>query len=351
MRAPAPLRWRRTAIRVAAILLPALLLTGCLFPPEPMTTEAEEVRTLYLVIFGLGALVFVGVEGFLIYAIFRYRRRDDRLPEQHHGNIKVEIVWTVIPTVIVLILFVTSMFTLGDISARSDDPVRIEVEGQQFSWTFRYANGYAVSGNPLAPPVLVVPAGMPVRLSLVSRDVIHSFFVPAFLVKTDVVPFGQNQTPNELEFTVTTPGTYRGQCAEYCGTLHADMTFAVQAMAPAAFDAWLATAASATPTPVPAASAPPDAHVVEVTADRIEFNVHELEVPAGEVFIIRFTNAEAIDHNVSVYDGETALFTGGVVVGPDATVDYVVGPLEAGEYTFICDFHPIPAMTGTLTVR
>ena len=336
-------------IRLAAVCLPALVLSGCLFPPEPMTTQAEEVRTLFLVIFGLGALVFVGVEGFLIYAVFRYRRRDDRLPAQHHGNTKVEIVWTVIPTVIVLILFVTSMFTLGDISARSDDPVRIEVEGQQFSWTFRYANGYSVTGNVLAPPVLVVPTGEPVRLALVSRDVIHSFFVPAFLVKTDVVPFGQGQAPNELEFTVTTPGTYRGQCAEFCGTLHADMTFAVQAMAPADFDAWLATAASATPTP--AASVPPDVHVAELTADNIAFSVQELQVPAGEPFIIRFTNAEGVDHNVSIYDGETALFTGSTVTGPDVTVDYLFGPLEPGEYTFICDFHPIQAMTGTLTVR
>jgi len=336
-------------VRLAAVCLPALVLTGCLFPPEPMTTQAEEIRTLFLVIFGLGALVFVGVEGFLIYAIIRYRRRDDRLPEQHHGNTKVEIVWTVIPTVIVLILFVTSMFTLGDISARSDDPVRIEVEGQQFSWTFRYANGYAVTGNVLTPPVLVVPAGEPVRLALVSRDVIHSFFVPAFLIKTDVVPFGQGQAPNELEFTVTTPGTYRGQCAEFCGTLHADMTFAVQALAPADFDAWLASAASATRTP--AASLPPDVHVVELTAANLAFSVHELEVLADEPFIIRFTNAEGIDHNVAIYDGKTTLFTGSTVTGPDVTVDYLVPALESGEYTFICDFHPIRAMTGTLTVR
>lgn len=336
-------------IRLAAVCLPALLLTGCLFPPEPMTTQAEEVRTLFLIIFGLGALVFVGVEGFLIYAVFRYRRRDDQLPTQHHGNTKVEIVWTVIPTVIVLILFVTSMFTLGDISARGDNPVRIEVEGQQFSWTFRYANGVSVTGNVLAPPVLVVPTGQPVRLALVSRDVIHSFFVPAFLVKTDVVPFGQGQAPNELEFTVTTPGTFRGQCAELCGTLHADMTFTVQAMAPAEFDVWLAAAASATPTP--AASVPPDVHVVELTADNIAFDRLELEVSAGEPFVIRFTNAEGVVHNVSIYDGETAMFTGDEVTGPDATIEYPVDPLEPGVYTFICDFHPIQAMTGTLTVR
>jgi len=337
-------------IRLAAVCLPALLVTGCLFPPEPMTTQAEEVRTLFLIIFGLGALVFVGVEGFLIYAVFRYRRRDDRLPAQHHGNTKVEIVWTIIPTVIVLILFVTSMFTLGSISARSDNPVVIEVEGFQWQWTFRYENGYAVTGNFIEPPVLVVPAGEPVRLKLISRDVIHSFFVPAFLIKTDVVPFGQGQAPNELEFTVTIPGTYRGQCAEFCGLLHASMTFTVQAMAPADFDAWLTEVGSATPPPPPP-SAPPGVHVVELTADNIAFNVHELEVPAGEPFIIRFTNAEGVDHNVSIYDRETALFTGGTVTGPDVTEDYLVDALEPGEYRFICDFHPIAAMTGTLTVR
>ena len=336
-------------IRLAAVCLPALLLAGCLFPPEPMTTQAEEVRTLFLVIFGLGALVFVGVEGFLIYAVFRYRRRDDRLPAQHHGNTKVEIVWTIIPTVIVLILFVTSMFTLGSISARSDNPVVIEVEGFQWQWTFRYENGYAVTGNFIEPPVLVVPAGDPVRLKLISRDVIHSFFVPAFLIKVDVVPFGQGQAPNELEFTVTAPGTYRGQCAEFCGLLHASMTFTVQALAPADFDAWLAAAASATPTP--AASVPPDLHVVELSADNIAFSVHELEVPAGEPFIVRFTNAEGVDHNVAIYDGTEILFTGTKVTGPDVTVDYLVDALDPGEYTFICDFHPIQAMTGTLMVR
>ena len=158
MRARTPHRWRTLLIRLLAVALPSLLLAGCIFPPEPATTEADEVRTLFLVIFFLGAVVFVGVEGFLLYAVFRYRRRDDQLPVQHHGNRKVEIVWTVIPTIIVLILFVTSMITLGNISARSDDPLVIEVEGQQFSWTFRYDNGYTVVADPPDPPAMVVPA-------------------------------------------------------------------------------------------------------------------------------------------------------------------------------------------------
>lgn len=348
MRSGARSRWRRRFIRLAAVGLPILAVTGCAFPPDPMTTEAQEVRVLFFVIFALGALVFLGVEGFLVYAVVRYRRRDDRLPEQHHGNRKVEVVWTVIPTVIVMILFVTSMITLGHISARSDDPVKIEVEGFQWQWTFRYDTGYSVTGTPAAPPTMVVPTDIPVRLTLVSHDVIHSFYVPAFLVKKDVIPFGQGRAPNELEFTVTTPGTYRGQCAEFCGDLHHAMTFTVEAMAPADFEQWLAEAGTATPTP--AASVPPAATVVELTAQTIEFDVHELSVPAGEPFIIRFTNNDAVVHNVSIYQDTTSLFVGSQVIGP-ATVDYLVPALPAGEYTFICDYHPIPQMTGTLTAN
>ncbi|HUG94692.1 MAG TPA: cupredoxin domain-containing protein, partial [Pleomorphomonadaceae bacterium] len=101
----------------------------------------------------------------------------------------------------------------------------------------------------------------------------------------------------------------------------------------------------------PAASVPPDVHVVELTADNIAFDRLELEVPAGETFVIRFINAEGVDHNVSISDGDTTLFTGATVTGPDVIVDYLVPALDPGEYTFICDFHPIQAMTGTLTVR
>ena len=153
--------------------------------------------------------------------------------------------------------------------------------------------------------------------------------------------------PNELEFTVTDPGTYRGQCAEFCGDLHADMTFTVEAMEPAAFAEWLDTASSATPTP-PEASLPPDVQVVELSAENIAYDRLEIEVPAGEPFVIRFTNLEDIVHNVSVYDGDATIFEGPEVTGPDATVDYLIPALDPGEYTYICDFHPIPDMTGTL---
>ena len=225
-----------------------------MIPPEPHTTQAKEVFWLYNVVLVMGAIVFVGVEGFIVYSIVRYRRRDDRLPTQVHGNNLVELVWTAIPTVIVLILFVLSTFTLNSISTRAATPgVTIEVEGKQWAWVFHYLDSDADSTNDVVvsetAPVMAVPVGEPVLLRLISHDVIHSFYVPAFLVKRDVIPTG-DRPPNELEFTVSEAGTYRGQCAEFCGLWHARMTFSVQAMPRAEFDAWIASMqAGATPAP------------------------------------------------------------------------------------------------------
>ena len=247
----------RKAFRIAGPLLVMALLGGCLFPPTPETTQAKDVFTLYVVVFIMGAVVFFGVEGAIVYSIIRYRRRDDRLPDQLHGHTLIEILWTAIPTVIVMFLFVWSTITLGTTQAKSDPAVTIEVTGFQWQWTFHYLDGdndpkndYSVTGTAANPPVMGLPTGEPIRLILKSSDVIHSFFVPHFLVKRDVIPFPNGINPNELEFTVSDPGTYGGQCAEFCGDLHSKMTFTVEAMAPAAFQTWLADAkAGKTPPP------------------------------------------------------------------------------------------------------
>ena len=165
-------------------------------PPAPETKQAKEVFVLYAIVLGMGAVVFVGVEGFILYSIVRYRRRDDRLPTQIHGNNMIELVWTAIPTVIVLIIFVLSTLTLNSIEARSASPgVNVEVNGFQWQWTFRYldgdanaANDVSITGTLAIPPVMVVPVGEPVHLILRSADVIHAFYVPQFLVKRDVIP-------------------------------------------------------------------------------------------------------------------------------------------------------------------
>ncbi|MEO8511448.1 MAG: cytochrome c oxidase subunit II [Chloroflexota bacterium] len=339
----------RAIVRVAGPLLLMVLLGGCLVPPEPKTEASKEVFNLYLIIGVMALVVFVAVEGMIIWSAIRYRRRDDTLPHQLHGNNLVEMIWTAIPLVIVLSLFAMSISTLGKVEARADNPVRIEVEGFQWQWTFRYPDeGVAVTGSAAEAPTMVVPVGEPVLLTLTSVDVIHSFFVPHFIIKRDVVPVAEGERPNELEFTVTEPGTYTGQCAEFCGTFHHSMTFSVQAMQRADYDAYLADLASGGPSAAPSASAPADATVVEISAENVAFSTDQLQVPAGEPFILRFENKEALPHNVAIFDGDTALFEGDIVTGP-TSVDYLVPALDAGEYDFMCQVHP--NMTGTVVAE
>jgi cytochrome c oxidase subunit 2 len=348
----------RAFLRAGALLALALLATACgMVPAEPHTKEAKEVFWLYNVVLIMGGIVFVGVEGFILYSVFRYRRRDDRLPTQVHGNNLVEVIWTAIPTVIVMILFVLSTLTLNSISQAATHPgVRIEVEGKQWSWVFHYldddgdpSNDVIVQGTARTGAVMALPVGEPIHLTLVSNDVIHSFFVPAFLVKRDLIPLPEAKQPNELEFTVTEKGTYSGQCAEFCGDLHAQMTFSVEAMSRADFDAWVEATRSGETPPPPSVGA--DATVLKVAAANIAFDTHDLEVAAGQSFKIEFTNDDTVEHNVGIYKGDQEIFRGDGVTGPGQTVTYLVDALEAGEYTFLCDFHAIPAMTGTLTVK
>jgi cytochrome c oxidase subunit II len=337
----------RTILRVAAPVLLVGLLAGCLFPPEPMTDAGRDVFNLYMLIFILAAIVFVGVEGMIIYSIFRYRRRDDRLPAQLHGNTLIEIVWTAIPTVIVLILFGASVWALNSVEARADEPLTIEADSFQWQWAFRYEEGVNIVGTPGDPPRMVVPVGEPIRLILTSQDVIHSWYVPEFLIKRDNIPFAEGQEPNQLEFTVSQPGTYAGQCAEFCGFGHWAMVFVVEAMERADYDAWLEAELADEPDPDPAPTPAPDAQVIEITARDIAFDTDRLEVPANEDFVIRFANEDSgIPHDVDILgaDGET-IFDGQLIDGP-TVIEYVVPALEPGEYEFICSVHP--TMRGTL---
>lgn len=336
---------RRTLFGAGALLLAALL-GGCLVPPQPATTQAKDVFTLYNIILVMGAVVFLGVEGMIVYSVIRYRRRDDQLPRQVHGNTLVEILWTAIPTVIVLVLFILSIGTLNTIQAKSSNPLTIEVDAFQWQWTFRYLDaGYTVTGTQDTPPVMGLPTNTPIRLILKSNDVIHSFYVPHFLIKRDVIPFPAGQPLNELEFTVSDPGTYPGQCAEFCGQLHARMTFSVEAMAPAKFQAWLASAKAGKPQP----TAVPGATVIKLSAKNLQFSTTRLEVPAGKPFVIEFENQDTVPHNVNILQAGKSLFKGDIVSGPK-TIRYNVQALAAGEYDFICDVHPT-VMVGKLVAK
>jgi len=335
-------------LRVGGPLLLIGLLAGCLLPPDPVTEVGDKVFNLYILVLVLAAIVFVGVEGFILYAVFRYRRRpgDETLPAQVHGNTMIEVIWTIIPTVIVFILFTFSMITLGDVEARSDDPgVTVQVDGFQWNWAFRYEDGPTVRGAPGAPPVLAVPVGEPVRLVLNSIDVNHSFYVPQFLIKRDLIDLGATGRDNELEFTVTEAGTYAGQCAEFCGTSHAEMTFVVEAMARADYDAYIEGLASGSPPPQPGGGE--CSTTVDIKANNTAFDIDSFEVPADTEFCINFENQEDIPHNVAIYAGGEAVFSG-EFLDVAGSITYVVPALPAGDYRFICEAHP-QAMVGDVT--
>jgi cytochrome c oxidase subunit 2 len=298
----------------------------------------------------------------IVWSVLRYRRRpeDVDLPPQTHGNNLVEVLWTAIPTVIVLFLFFISWQSLNKVDAVSSDltqTVRINAIAGQFQWQFEYldASGkhLATQTVPLAGDAgggMAVPVGKPVYVTLTSDDVIHAWYVPKFLFKRDVVP-GQL---NHFEFTVDAEEagqTFHGQCAELCGTFHNAMHFDVLALTPTDFDAWLAKLvekANATPPPPPSG-----APVLKVQAKDIAFDVKTLEVAADAPFVIDFKNDDlsSITHDIQIRQSDGTVLQNQQAIAGGTEQNYQYTPLPAGTYTFICSIHPVPNMTGTLTVK
>ena len=332
------------------------------FPPTAATEQAEEIRGLYTIVFIFAAVIFVVVEALIIWTVLRYRRRagDEELPPQTHGNNLAETLWTVIPTLIVAYLFFISWQTLNSVEAKTEQPpVQVRAIAAQFQWTFEYLaeDGETVEFKQQVPTGqtggLFLPVGQPVRIKLESPDVIHAFYVPRFLFKRDVVP-GQ---VNEFEFTINPEEvgqTFRGQCAELCGAGHRIMTFDVHALGATEYAAWLEDAkAGAQPSGGPPASLPPDATVLEMTASGIAFPTKELAAPAGEPFAIHFVNEDppGTIHDIDIRDASGATLQDQPTIDGGEETTYNYTPLDAGTYTYICSIHPIPAMTGTLTVQ
>jgi cytochrome c oxidase subunit II len=183
----------------------------------------------------VGAIVL----SLIIFTVLRYRRRGrDDEPSQRQYVIPLEIVYTIIPIVIVLVLFGFSWVVQDKVDALSKNPdVTIDVQGFQWQWQFHYRDeDITVTGVPDHRPVMVLPVNETIRLVLTSRDVIHSFYVPGFLFKRDVIP----TITNQFDLQVEKAGTYRGYCAEFCGLNHARMTFTVHAVSKAEYDDWVA---------------------------------------------------------------------------------------------------------------
>jgi cytochrome c oxidase subunit II len=226
--------------RFALVSLLVVLLGGCRFGLPPTVTDqgrhaASLWRLFSIIALAIGALVYALV----VIAVFRYRRRpgDDRPPSQRQYILPLEIVYTAIPLLIVGFLLGVSIQAERKVTHLSDRPdLVVEVIGFQWQWQFRYeGEGVQITGVPGETPVLVLPTGRTVRLDLVSNDVIHSFWVPKFNEKRDLIP----RVHNAIDVRLTEVGEWPGVCSEFCGLDHSQMTFRVRALPPDEFDSWL----------------------------------------------------------------------------------------------------------------
>ncbi|MBN8245970.1 MAG: cytochrome c oxidase subunit II [Verrucomicrobia bacterium] len=254
---------------LAAAPDPALI--PSIFQPE--SVPAETIHQLSLFVLAVTAGIFLVVFGLIAYATWRFRRRpgdDGREPPQIYGSNPVEMAWTVVPLLIVVVLSLATARVIQELQNAPMPPSAVEVEviGHQWWWEIRYPKLGVVTANELHVPVSDPKERRPTHLDLRSADVIHSFWVPRLAGKTDLVPGRQNRLWIEPRRT----GLFLGQCAEYCGTQHAKMLLRVVVHTPEDFARWVASQKSA-PGPVPDPVAP-GRRVFEQTAC---INCHALD--------------------------------------------------------------------------
>ena len=226
---------------LVVLALAAVSILAACSPEHPQSTfggggpVARDQANLFNFIFWIAVGVFIIVEAAIIYAAIRYRRRDDKIPKQIHGNTKLEITWTVIPSIIIVAIAIPTIIGIWEQQrgAPTDMGEILEVEaiGHRWWFEFRYPNQEVVTANEMH-----IPIGRPVNVHLSSQDVIHSFWVPKLAGKVDMVPLNDNL----LWFIADEPGIYDGQCAEFCGIAHAHMRFRVIAHTEEGFQQWLA---------------------------------------------------------------------------------------------------------------
>jgi cytochrome c oxidase subunit 2 len=253
----------RNAVVGAAAGSSLLFLTGCsdedrsqikrLAMPVPATKEAQHIYDLWHWSWLAAILTGVLVWGLIIYAMIAFRRRSEtEIPVQTRYNLPIEILYTLAPVMMVIVFFFYTVQAQDDVlhapkdlrEANAQADLNVTVVGQQWSWTFNYTKGSDVVTQPVYDvgttadrPTLWLVKGRSVSFDLYSPDVIHSFWVPEFLFKMDVVPGRQKY--NHFTFTPTRTGTFEGRCAELCGVYHSRMLFNVKVTDQASFDAHL----------------------------------------------------------------------------------------------------------------
>lgn len=234
---------RRSARRWLVLLGVGLvvLLSGCgVDGPHPQTTfdpkgpEARMIDNLIVPIFVVAGIIGLIVFAAVFWVMLKYRRgrfTGDDVPEQVHGNPKLEIGWTILPAIIMAVIAVPTVNVIFELASKPQDPLEINVIGQQWWWEFDYPGSNVVTANEI-----VFPAGRPVQVNITSRDVIHSFWVPALNGKRDAIP-GRTSS---ITIQADEPGEFMGACTEYCGLSHANMLIRAVALTEDDFQQWLA---------------------------------------------------------------------------------------------------------------
>ena len=223
--------------------------------PKPVTSIGHRVLELHNIILLICVVIFIIVFGFMFYSIYAHRKSRGYKAAKFHDNVKLEVVWTVIPFVILVSMAIPSTATLLEMDDVSKSDMTVKITGYQWKWKYDYPdqnvsffsnlstpreqieNKAAKGGNYLleVDNPLVLPVGKKVRFVVTANDVIHAWWVPAFAVKKDAIP----GFVNEVWARVDEPGVYRGQCAELCGKDHGYMPIVVQAVSPEEFDKWV----------------------------------------------------------------------------------------------------------------
>lgn len=238
----------------AAAVVVAVLLSGCspvadndiqrLALPVAGSDRSQTVWDLWLGTWIAVLVVFVLVFGLILYASVRYRRRSaDEIPSQVRYNLPLEALYTIAPVIVVAVFFFHTVTAQNDILEKVENPDHtIQVVGSKWQWAFNYLDESATQGQdvfdfgtPAEPAELWLPVGESVRFDLTSPDVIHSFWIPEFYFKMDVVP-GRD---NSFDMTPTREGTFTGRCAELCGLYHSRMIFKVNVVSPEEYEAHL----------------------------------------------------------------------------------------------------------------
>jgi len=211
------------------------MFTNFPFFPQQASAQAANVDALYFFLLAVTGFFMVLIAGLVVFFAFKFRRRhDNEIGEAIHGSLALELTWTIIPLGITMVMFVWGAATFFHMTRPPKGAMEIYVVGKQWMWKAQHVDGAREINE------LHVPVGRPVKLIMGSEDVIHSFFIPDFRVKADVIP-GRYNT---LWFTATTPGRYHIFCTQYCGTKHSNMIGWVTAMDPAEYQAWLSGGSS-----------------------------------------------------------------------------------------------------------